>query len=142
MQSRNYNFDKELEFKDAGAVTSTGVTSVDSVTVASKTVGNGRFEAVMLFDVSAIKISAGNEKYELVIEGSNDGFTTQQVLGLASLGATAARPGGAIDSVIGRHEVPFHNEINGVIYKDIRVRHIVNGTSPSIDYKAYASTKY
>lgn len=142
MQSRQYNFDNELYFKDAGAVTATGVSQVGGSAVASKTVGPGRFEGVMMFDVSAIKISANNERYDLVVEGSNDGFSTLQTLGTVCLGATEVRTGGAIDSVVGRYEVPFHNEVAGITYNAIRVRHVIAGTSPSIDYKAWVGVKY
>lgn len=142
MGQRIYNQDKELIFKDAGAVTADGAATVDGSAKIIK-VGAGRFEAVMMVDVSAITVGADNV-YNIIIQGSNtaDFSGAKENLAVLNLGNTAVRPGGAITSLIGRYEVPFHTDINDVIYDYVRVYVDVAGTTPSVDFKAWASTKY
>ena len=142
MGQRIYNQDKELIFKDAGAVTSSGAATVDGSAKVIK-VGPGRFEAVMLFDVSAVSTGADNG-YFLAIQGSDtENFSgAVENLALVDLGNTAVRPGGADTSKIGRFEVPFTTEVNDVIYDYVRVYVVVDGTDASVNFSAWASTKY
>lgn len=142
MGHRIYNQDLELIFKDAGAVTADGAATVDGSAKIIKT-GAGRFEAVMLIDVSALTVGADNA-YNVVIQGSNtaDFSGAKQNLAVLDLGNTAVRAGGAITSTIGRYEVPFTTEVNDVVYDYVRVYTDVTGTTPSVNFKAWASTKY
>lgn len=142
MGQRIYNQDLELIFKDAGAVTANGAATVGGTAKIIKT-GAGRFEAVMLFDVSALTVGADNA-YSLVIQGSNtaDFSGAKQNLAVVELGNTAVRPGAAATSTIGRYEVPFTTEVNDVVYDYVRVFVVVAGTTPSVNFKAWASTKY
>lgn len=142
MGQRIYNQDLELIFKDAGAVTADGAATVGGSEKIIKT-GAGRFEAVMLIDVSAITVGADNA-YNIVIQGSNtaDFSGAKQNLAVLDLGNTAVRAGGAITSLIGRYEIPFTTEVNDVVYDYVRVFTDVTGTTPSVNFKAWASTKY
>nr|DAH75490.1 MAG TPA: major capsid protein [Caudoviricetes sp.] len=142
MGQRTYTQDAELIFKDAGAMTASGGTTVAGSAVI-KDIGPGRFEAVMLCDVSAMTLGADNH-YTVIVQGSNDPtFATGiQNLAVVGLGNTAVRPGGAITSPIGRYELPFLTDIGGVVYRYVRVFVVVAGTTPSINFKAWASTKY
>lgn len=139
---RIYNQDAELIFKDAGAVTADGGATVGGSAKIIK-VGPGRFEAVMLFDVTALTAGADNV-YNLIIQGSNtaDFSGAKENLAVLNIGNTAVRPGGAITSVIGRFEVPFLTEVNDVVYDYVRVYVDVAGTTPSVNFAAWASTKY
>ena len=143
MGKRTYNLDIELLLADgAAAITADGVTQVASANQ-SKEVGPGRFEGVLLVDVSAIKTTAGDEKYDLVLQGSQDStFATKEIVGQLSLGAGAARPGGAITSSIGRYEIPFTTEQDDVDYRWVRLFVDVSGTSPSITLKAFIAERY
>lgn len=143
MGQRFYNQDKELIFKDAGAVTADGAAQVDGQAKVID-LGAGRFEGVMLFDVNALDIVSNDEVYRLIIQGSNteDFSGPKETLAMIELGATEVRGGGSIDSVIGRYEVPFCTEQADVVYRYARVYHDVAGTTPSINYKAWCSTKY
>ena len=143
MGQRGYNIDIELLLADgAAAVTADGVSQVASAGV-SKQVGPGRFEGVLIIDVSAIKISANDEVYNLLLQGaSTDAFTTKETLAQLNLGATEVRAGGAIDSVVGRYELPFTTEQHDTGYDHIRLYADVAGTSPSITYKAWIAERY
>lgn len=142
MGQRTYNQDLELVFKDAGAVTANGGATVGGSAKVIK-LGAGRFEAVMLFDVSAIAVAA-DANYNIVIQGSTtaDFSGTKENLAVLNLGNAAVRPGAAATSTIGRYEVPFTTEQNGVVYDFVRVFTSVAGAAPSINYTAWASTKY
>lgn len=142
MGQRIYNQDLELVFKDAGAVTANGGATVGGAAKIIK-LGAGRFEAVMLFDVTAIAVAA-DANYNVIIQGSNtaDFSGAKESLAVLNLGNTAVRPGGAVTSTIGRYEVPFTTEQNGVVYDYVRVFIGVAGAAPSINFSAWASTKY
>lgn len=142
MPQRTYVQDANLIFKDAGAITADAPAQVGG-SAAILDIGPGRFEAVMLIDVTAITVGADNN-YNLIVQGSNDPAFASGVQNLAvlNLGNTAVRPGGAITSLIGRYEVPFETDVANVVYRYVRVYTDVSGTTPSINYKAWASTKY
>lgn len=143
MGQRVYNIDIELLLADgAAAVTADGVTQVASAN-ASKQLGPGRFEGVLVVDVSAIKTSAGDELYHLVLQGGTDNtFATKEIVAQLSLGAGVARPGGAITSTIGRYEIPFVTEQDDVSYPWERLYVDVAGTAPSITLKAFIAERY
>lgn len=143
MGQRVYNQDAELILADgAAAITADGVTQVAAVNV-SKKLGAGRFEGVLIIDVSAIDISSADEVYHLLLQGSADStFTTKETVAQISLGATAARPGGAANSVIGRYEIPFVTEQHDTVYDWVRLYVDVGGTTPSITLKAWIAERY
>lgn len=143
MGQRVYNQDLELILADGAApVTADGVSQVASVAV-NKKVGPGRFEAVLIVDVTAIDVSSADEVYHLLLQGSSaQAFSTNEILAQLSLGATAARPGGAVVSVIGRYEIPFITEQHDTVYDWIRLYTDVAGTTPSITFKAWIAERY
>jgi len=143
MGQRVYNQDKELVLADgAAAITASGVTQVGGA-AATKKVGPGRFEAVLIVDVSAIKISANDEIYTLLLQGAtSDAFSTVETLVSLDLGATEVRKGGAVDSVIGRYEIPFTTEQHDTVYDWIRLYVVTDGTSETITLKAWIAERY
>ncbi|MBB4066756.1 hypothetical protein [Gellertiella hungarica] len=142
MGQRVYNQDAELVLADgAAAITADAVTQVSGANV-TKQLGPGRFEGVLIVDVLAIDISSADEFYHLLLQGSNDAFVNKETLAQLTLGATAARPGGAINSVVGRYEIPFTTEQHDVNYKDVRLYVDVGGTTPSIQLKSWIAERY
>lgn len=145
MGQRGYNIDIELLLADGAApVTADGVSQVASAAV-SKKLGKGRFEGVLVVDVTAIDVSSADEVYHLCLQGALDTdatFTNKETLAQLSLGAAAARPGGAINSVIGRYEVPFTTEQHDQVYDLARLYVDVGGTTPSITFKAWIAERY
>jgi len=143
MGQRIYNQDKELILADgAAAITASGVTQVGGAN-ASKQVGPGRFEGVLIVDVSAIKISANDETYTLLLQGAtSSAFSAVETLVSLDLGATEVRVGGAADSVIGRYELPFTTEQHDTVYDWIRLYVATDGTSESITLKAWIAERY
>lgn len=143
MGQRVYNQDLELILADgAAAIIASGVTQVDGA-AASKKVGPGRFEAVLIVDVSALDIVSNDERYHLILQGSNtSNFAAKESLAEYILGATEVRPGGAVDSVVGRYEIPFTTEQHDTVYDYIRLQVDVSGTTPSITLKAWIAERY
>jgi hypothetical protein len=144
MAQRVYNFDALLEMKDAGLVAASAAAQVDS---AAKIVdlGVGRFEGLLVVDVSAIEIASNDELYRIVVQGSSSATFASDIQNLASLdlGATEVRDGSGIDSVAGRYEIPFQNEQNDIRYRYLRVYTFVDGTiATGINYTAFVATKY
>lgn len=141
MGTRVYNYDKEMLLKDAGLVAASAAATVASAAKVID-VGNARFEAVAIIDVTAVEIESNNEEYDILIQGSSvENFGSNiQTLAQLNLGATEVRQGGAIDSVAGRYELPFINQQADVTYPYIRVYIVVAGTvATGINFTAWAA---
>ncbi len=140
MGARVYTFDALLQLKDAGAITSSAAAQVGG---SNKIIdmGAARFDGTVVVDVSAIDLASTNEAYDIVIQGSNSATFASGIQNLASmnLGATAARDGGAINSLVGRYEIGVTNEQADVVYRYIRAFTVCAGTTPSINYTAWLS---
>lgn len=143
MGQRNWNFDAELEFKDAGLVAASGAAEVDS---AAKIVdlGAGRFEGVMVIDVSVLEIASNDEEYYIIVQGSTSATFAEGIQNLAmlDLAATEIRHGGAGDSLVGRYELAFCNEQADLVYRYARIWTHVEGTiagGGGVNFRAYAA---
>ncbi len=140
--TRGYMFDKELQLADgAAAITASGVTQVDG-SAASLDLGaaaNGSGDLVV--DVSAIDITTGDESYELLLQGSsNSDFSSDvQTIARGKLGDSSTLGTGVdADSVVGRHVIPFHNDVaQTTSYQYLRLAVVVAGTTPSITLSAF-----
>ena len=140
MLPRSYTFDAALEMKDAGLVASSAAAQVDA---SNKILDTGsdtaNFSAVAVIDVSAIEIASNDERYDILIQGSNSATFASGVETLAQLclGATEVRDGGSIDSTTGRYELPFVNRQADTLYQYLRVYTVVAGTiATGINYTA------
>src|SRR5690348_13979256 len=111
MGSRVYNFDAEMQLKDAGLVAASAAAQVNSSNQILD-LGAARFEGAVIVDITAIEIASNDEEYDILIQGSNtaDFSGAKENLAQLNLGATEVRQGGAQDSVAGRYEVFFTNE--------------------------------
>lgn len=122
-----YPFDALMLLHAGAAITATGVGSVPYYDVGAA----ARFPAVAVFNVTALDLSSANETYDLVIEGSTDtAFTTPKQLGSMTIGAT------------GRFTVLFDNDQDDVVYRYIRYRPVLAGTTPSITGEVYLAPLY
>lgn len=142
MAKRVYNFDAELEFKDAGLVAASAAATVDSAAKIVDAGANTRFEGVMIVDASAIEIASNDEEYDIIVQGSSSATFASDIQNLAqlNLGATEVRQGGAIDSLAGQYEIPFCNEQADILYRYLRLYTVVAGAiATGINYRAYAA---
>lgn len=139
MQNITRNFDSRLEHRAIGSAALTATTTLD--TIQQRVAQRTRY--VMQVVLEAIKVSAGNEHYEFIVEVSNDDFTKVEVAAYLSLGATGARLRSAPDNAAGdTYEVPFSTEINETLYKDWRIVMVASGTSPSITAAVWSGLEH
>lgn len=131
MTYRAYPFDKETQLKDSGAVTSTAAAQVggsDKILDLRK----ARFEGTLVLDVAALDLADTNETYSIEVQFSNSStFASGNITGI-SIPVTAT----------GRIEQPIVNVKSGVVYQYCRLRHVLGGTTPSINYQAHVALKY
>ncbi len=127
--------DTEHVLKDAGAVTSSGYGQVDA---SAKVVnlGDGLVRGNLVLDVDAVKILAKDELYSIhLMGGSDSSFTREVSICSKEIGARGVLQGN-VDAKLSRVVLPFMNEERGLVYPFVRVRHVISGTSPSINYQA------
>lgn len=141
MGRRVFNFDAELELKDAGLVAASAAAQADD---AAKIIdlGVGRFEGIVVFDLTAVEIASNDELYTALVQGSSSATFASDVQNLAQLdfGATEVRLGSAIDSLIGRYELAFTNEQKDLQYRYLRLWTVVAGSiATGINYTAFVS---
>ena len=128
-------FDNEHILKAAGAVTSSGYGEVDSSPVVAN-LGEGLVRGNVILDVFAMTMQGNDQLYQLHLIGGDDAsFTKEVALCTLELGAKEVIEDD-LDSKLARYIVPFENEKNGIVYPYIRIRHVLGGTSPSINYQA------
>ena len=119
--------------KDAGAVTSSGYGEVDA---AAKVVnlGAGLVRGNCIIDVTAMVMQGNDQVYQIHLMGGDDeSFTKEVALATLEVGVKETIEGN-LDSKLARYVMPFENEQNGITYPYVRVRHVISGTSPSINY--------
>lgn len=139
-----YDFDAELELKDAYLVAASAAAQVGNADKVL-TLGSGRIDGTVVINVTAIEIASNDEVYDIVLQGSTTaGFTAGTIENLAqlNLGATEVRDGAAIDSTVGLYELPFTTYQDGTIYPYVRLYTKVAGTiagGGGINYSAYAA---
>lgn len=139
---KDETFDFTMRLKDAGAITADAAAQVGGA-AAVLDLGASRVDGRVVIDVSAIDVSSGDELYNLKAQFSNSSTFASGVIGgpLLALGDSTVLIGESADSVVGRYELPFTNEINGTTYRYMRMYTDVTGTTPSINYVANAFKK-
>jgi hypothetical protein len=135
MGQRNYNLDVAMRLKDAGLIAASAAAQVGgAAAILDLGISGGgnapRFEGMAFIDVTAVEIDTANELYTISIQGSSSATFASDVQTYAAmqLGSTSVRPGGAIDSLIGRYELPFVTEQADVRRRYLRAYITVVGT--------------
>jgi hypothetical protein len=129
MSYRGYNFDALLEMKDAGAIVADAAAQVAGVDRVLD-LGAARWEGVVVINTTALDLADTNETYDVQIQLSNSATFASGNEIFCKVPITA----------LGRVEVPFVNQKYGTGYRYARLFTDVGGTTPSINYTAYAST--
>jgi len=127
--------DNEHILKDAGAVNSSGYGEVDA-SAQVVDLGAGLVRGNLIVDVTRLAMQGNDQLYQLHLMGGDDASFTEEV----SLCTLELGPKETIeddlDSKLGRYIVPFESEKNGIVYPYIRIRHVLSGTGPEINYTA------
>ena len=129
-------FDAATVLKAAGLVAASAAGSI------IPDLGDGLLDADLVIDITALEVASNDEIYTVSLEGSN-------VAGMASGSVTLAEkqfgnvpaPADA-DTAIGRHIVPFRNELNGQLYRYVRLyTTVVGAVATGINYSAFIAKK-
>lgn len=143
----NFNrpFDALLQLQDdATQITSSGNGTVGGSAVI-RDLGDGVVLADAVFDVNTCDVTTGDEMYLLKIEGSTSPTFASGIVTLAVLqlgGATANATVGAESAASAltatkRFQVPFRNHKYGTLYRYVRARFVLSGTTPILDAECY-----
>lgn len=133
---RHTPIDKKLLFGEGVTLTADGAIQASSADVIVNCGPGGR-DMLFVADISAANLASGH-RYVITVQGTNDAtFGTaanSENLAQIEIGHTGTRAPTAKTSAIGRYEIPFTNDVNGVTYKNLRVYVDVTGGSPSITF--------
>ena len=143
----SYTFDVDLEMKGAGVIAADAAWLVGG-SARVLDVGTGRFCGTCVIDVSEIEIASGDERYDLLIQGSNSATFASDIAILAALpvgdgttiGAAFAGSGVDVDDTAGRYMIRFCNERNNIYYRYIRGFTVVTGAiATGIGFTAFVA---
>jgi hypothetical protein len=143
----SYTYDADLEMKGAGVINADAAWLVGGAARVLD-VGTGRFEGMCIIDISEIEIASGDERYDLLIQGSNSPTFASDITILAALpvgdgstiGAAYAGSGVDVDDTAGRYVLPFCNVRNNIYYRYIRGFTVVTGAiATGIGFTAYVA---
>lgn len=135
--SKGFTFDYNLRLKDAGLVAASANAQVGGSDKILD-MGPARIDARVIIDATAIEVDTGNELYTLLLQGSNSSSFASGVVNLAAirLGHSSTTLESA-STAVGRREMAFTNEVNGVTYQYIRMYTVVAGTiAAGVNYVA------
>ncbi|WP_120636026.1 hypothetical protein [Ruegeria sp. EL01] len=129
MTNKFYPFDKRLEHRALGSAAITAETVLATITERAAQ----RTMYLTKVNVEAVKKTANNEAYTVVVEVSNDDFATREVAAILSLGAAEVRQSTAPDTKVGdEYDIHWTTEVNGIKYEKSRIKMFTAGTTPSI----------
>ncbi len=135
---KDATYDNATLLKDSGAVTASAAAQV---LAANKIldIGLARLDGRVICDVSAITVATADNLYQIKCQFSNSATFASGVIGgsVLMLGHATMLVGESVASVIGRYELWFTNELNGSLYRYMRMYTQVAGTTPSINYTAF-----
>jgi len=122
------SFDLTALMQDAANITATVAGKVATVARVYDA-GAARIDARLIFDITAAEVATGNESYRVQVQGSSSPSFATDVwnLGAIQLGDSSVSLE-TVDTVAGRREIAFTNEVNGVVLRYIRVHFVVAGT--------------
>jgi len=136
--TQSYTVDMLLRLKTAGALkVNTATLQVDG-SDGIINIGEGRVEAVIFINATAVEIATGDEKYTITPVYSNDPtFASGIVTGPAISLGIATSPAD-VDLIEGQYEFPMTNVVNGVSYGYMKLALVVAGTlATGIDFAAF-----
>lgn len=142
----DYTFDYDLRLKDAGDVIADDAAQVGGVDKILD-LGQSRVDGTVVVDITVIEVASNNEEYIIQTQFSDvsDFDTGSQVIVVGTCLHTGALEltKATADTAVGRYELPFTNELNGTIYRYMRLWTEVRGTidTTGINYVANAHLK-
>lgn len=139
---KDFIFEPAFQLKDAGLVAADAAAQVGGVDRILD-LGAARTDGRAIVDVTAIEVASGDEIYRIKLQFSNSATFASGVIGGTQihLGDSSTLVGESADSAVGRYEIPFTNEINGTVYRYVRLYTDVSGTiATGINFSAFVVT--
>ena len=142
----DYTFDSDTALKDVSA----GIASSAPAQVASADrildLGAGRIEGVVVIDVTALDVAAGDEgTIFFQVSDGGPGTTAFEagswITAAALVLGDVTLNGSKTDSAVGHYELFCTNEINGVVYRYARLYTLV-ASSGQLTYTAFLATQH
>jgi len=100
--------------------------------------GNGFMEADLVIDVTALETATGDESYTISLEGSNVAAMTSGSVELAKITLGNNPAPADSDTTTGRKIVSVRNELEGTLYRYVRLHTTVAGTvATGINFTAF-----
>jgi len=143
----NFTYDNKLLMKDAGLIAADAAWLVSSAAKVLD-IGSGYFCGKAVFDITALEIASGDERYNLIIQGSSSATFASDIVILAMLpvgdgstiGTAFGSSGVDVDDLAGRYVLPFTNERNNIYYRYIRGFTDVTGSiATGINFTAFVA---
>lgn len=139
-------FDYDLRLKDSGSVTADAAATVGG-SAKILDLGQSRVDGTVVVDITAIEVASNNEEYIIQCQFSDvSDFDTGSeviVVGTCLHAGALELTKATADTAVGRYELPFTNELNGTVYRYMRLWTDVRGTidTTGITYSANAHLK-
>lgn len=135
---KDATFDYLLRMKDAGVIAASAAAQVGGAAQILD-MGAQRFDGRVIVDITECEVATGNEEYRILVQGSTSASFANGVwnLGAIQLGDSSVSQE-TVDTAATRHqEIAFCNEVNGTVYRYVRVYTFVAGTvATGIGYTA------
>jgi hypothetical protein len=139
-QQKDFTFDYAMRLKDAGLVAASAAAQVGGVDKIIDLGGSSRLDARVIIDFSAIEAASNDEYYIISIQGSDSatfGGTTHTNLGSCVVGDPTKTGEGVDSTAASRRELHFCNEVNGHVFRYLRIYTFVGGTiATGVNYTA------
>jgi hypothetical protein len=136
---KDFTFDYAMRMKDAGLVAASAAAQVGGADKILD-IGAQRLDARVILDFSAIEAATNDEYYLISIQGSDSatfGGTTHVNLATCAVGDPTKTGEGVDSTAAARREMAFCNEINGHVYRYVRIYTFVAGTiATGVNYTA------
>ena len=135
---KDFTFDYALQLKDAGLVAADAAATVGG-SAQVLDLGDSRFEGRIVADVTAIEIDNSDEAFLVIAQFSDSAtFASGVVNGPVLLFGDETVVKSTAATAVGRYEVGFANEINGTLYRYMRLYTECQGTvGTGINYDAF-----
>jgi len=137
----DYTFDSDTELKDSSAAITVSAAAQVGGADQILDLGAGRVDGVVVIDVSALDVAAGDEATVFAqVSDGGPGTTAFEAGNWTQAGALifgdVTLNGSKVDSVIGHYELHFTNEVNGTVYRYLRLYTLI-AASGSLTYTAF-----
>lgn len=134
------SFDYELRLKDAGLITADAAATVGGSAKVLNFGGAHRVDGRVIVDITTIEVASNDERFLIKTQFSDDNFAASIVGGTALDVGVLEVTKDEVDTLVGRYELPFTNNINGVNYQYMRLWTEVQGAvATGINYVADAT---